>query len=164
MSLLLCNSDSAFDKVIKSLKIEFGVFYTKSVFNRGRHCILSPPFDSDLPKFYVVFKRSWFVTFNNKFQEFISEFPDMAGYGESINKEWLDLALQQRVSYFLFVHEEGSIYQVSPLLLQKFVFKHNLFRSQERRNDYRRADGSGGVISVNELTVCFPCKLLERWN
>lgn len=158
------NLDELIKAVLKKLKYDYGVFYNISKFNNCRHAILKPPMGSDLPSFYVVFKRQWLITFNFKFESFVNAYPEWAGIGESLNKEWLELAISQRVSYLLFGHEEETIYQVSPLLFKKFVDNNNLYRTQERSNEYIRKDGSGMITTVKELTACIPVKLLERWN
>ncbi len=44
-------------------------------------------------RYYLVYHSLPFQTFSQQFPKFIQEYPDFEGVGESLNKEWLELAV-----------------------------------------------------------------------
>jgi hypothetical protein len=100
--------------------------------------------------------------FNKVFPKFVREHPEFRGQSESINKEWLDYSIRAGASYLLYIYPDRNIYIIPPLLVKKFVEKNNLIRTQLKSNDYKIPDCSESIERVNELTYCFPIKLLTK--
>ena len=146
--------DNAFRGVAYLLRFKHEVFYFLTVFNRGRHCLFSPPVNSGLPKYYVLFKKSFFLSFSDLFPEF-------SVVGESINEEFLDLAVLSGVDYLLFVYDDGKVYSVSPLAVKRFCEQYNLIRFQDKTS---RVVKGGVRVSIREKTYSFPVTLLDRFG
>jgi len=157
----LLNKESAFDFVTRLLHGKYGSWFTIIPTNVGRHRLLTPQI-SGVPKFYCLFKREYFFNFNYCFKKFVRENPEYDGISESINKEWLDYSIMVGVDYLLFVHPDHSVYVVHPLVVKRFCEKNNLIRTQIKTNDYKIPDFSESIERINELTYCFPIKLLTR--
>jgi hypothetical protein len=157
----LLNKQSAFDYATKLLHRKFGSWFSVLPVNCGRHLLLRPQ-SNDAPVFYCLFKREWMYEFNKVFPKFVRENPEYKGMAESINKEWLDYSIRAGATYLLYIYPDRGIYVVPPLLVKKFVEKNNLIRTQLRSNDYLIPDGQKSVERVNELTYCFPIKLLTK--
>jgi len=86
----MISNDFALRDLIRFLKVKYNVFFTGRVFNFNRHVLLSAPVGSDLPSFYIVFKKhGFFQSFNYSFKQFTDENPQFKGLGESINLEFL---------------------------------------------------------------------------
>lgn len=159
--LSLLNKSSAFDYVAKLFHQKYDCWFNVLPVNRGRHMILKPQ-GGKAPTFYVLFKREWMYEFNKLFQRFVRENPEFRGLGESVNREWLLYSLKVGADYLVFVQPDRSLYIIPPLLVKNFVEKYNLIRTQLKSNDYRIPDGSESIERINELTYCFPIRLLTR--
>jgi len=159
----LISADNAFRLVGVRLFKQFGVVFNVRRFNFGRHAFFSVD-DPDIPSFYVLFKKCFFREFNSFFRVFVSENPSFEGEGESVNEDFLDLAISLGSSFFLFVYPSGEVFSVPVLLVKKFCDKFGLRRVQEVVNAYKCGDGVGGVVSVHEFTYSFPVCLFEKWG
>lgn len=155
------NKSLAFDYVARLLHSKYDCWYNVLPVNVGRHSLLRPQKPSN-PVFYALFKREWMYEFNRMFQKFVRDSPDMKGLGESINKEWLDYSIRAGTDYLLFIYPDHTIYLVPPMLIKKFCEKNNLIRTQRKTNDYKIPDFSESIEQINELTYCFPVKLLTK--
>ena len=158
----MINNSVALRDFIMFLKRRYdNAFFTiANSFNYNRHRLIIPPHGSDLPRFYVVFKKSgFFQSFNYNFKSFTNKYPEFKGLGESINLEWLKVAIAAKADYLVFIHVDGHKYIVSTKLVYNFVNKYNLFRTQNRVNEYQV---NGLVNSTRELTASFPIRLLEN--
>ncbi len=155
----MLSNDFALKDLIKFLEVKYKTFFTIRSFNFNRHRLISPPVGSDLPSFYIVFKKGgFFQSFNHYFKQFTDEYPEFKGLGESINLEFLKVAIAAKASYLIFIHSNGKKYITSTLAVYKFVNKFNLFRTQDRENHYKR---EGMITTTRELTATFPILLLE---
>lgn len=165
MSQSLKLVDNALQRVGVLLHKSYGFHFFLSSFNSGRHGLFFPPSDVlGVPSFYVLYKKEFFMSFNKVFSSFVAANPIFNSVGESINEDYLDLAVAKKVDYFLFVYDDGKVYSVPVLLVKKFCDKHGLRRVQEVRNVYNRRDGSGLCSSVNEITCSFPITLFKKWG
>jgi len=146
------NKERAFQLVIDILK-EKG-FKVKRIkyFNKGRHCLI----DTESNKYYVLFKHGFFYSFNKQFPQFAKE--NHSGYGESINKEYLNIAIKND-AYLLFIYEDGKIYLIHSYKVKKI----DLVRTQEIQRIYNLPSFSNSREIVNEVTYSFPLNKLIRF-
>ena len=121
--------------------------------NRDRHMVV---YLRDGRRFYCLFKREPIHSFNNYAVELISKYPDLAGWGESINVQWCRWANINNC-ILLYVYEDGSVYQISP----KTVSSVSVIHSQKQDNRYI-IDNKVNVI--NEEEYWFPIKLLMPFD
>lgn len=141
-------------------------------FNKDRHFLITCHAGYETQKlYYLVYHKDFFMTFNQQFPAFVAEFPQYAGVAESINKEWLELA----VSYtkplpdwavepdvkLVFIYPEGRMYWTDPRLFKKFAEAQKLVRTQEKVNLENREDYSGRQQPINETTYSLPVKMLK---
>lgn len=124
-----------------------------------RHALFEP-LQRNIDPMYVIFKREFFIKFGKMFPKFARENPSMAGYGESINEESLELALKYDCM-LVFIHKEG-VYTIYPAQVKKFCIKNDLIRTQERKNLVVNPNYSGEVEVIKERTYSFPLKLMEN--
>lgn len=137
MDIKLCAN--AFVQLLKVLNKEYTTVYSYNLFNNGRHSIMKPV-NTDEPVFYALYKTDFFNSFNKFYPD------EPSGVGESINEEWLNLALDQEVDYLAFIYPTGFAYKISPKLVKKYCESRDLIRTQH--------DG--------EVTYVFPVMFLER--
>ena len=104
--------------------------------NSGRHCII----DVNDDKYYVMFKREFFKSFGEIFE-------NEKGIGESINASALSNAISLGAKYILIVYPTGYIYKVDPLEWQDYAVKNNTIRQP-----------------FGEKTFSIPVKMLERFD
>ncbi len=143
------NCDFAYRFMLKELKLLNDVFFVSQPVYGNKHCLAySNNKDSYVPKYYMIFKRDFFISFNIAFPKFIKSHPELSGYGESINVAALDLACKYNVDLLLFVHSDGRVYFINPIFLRSYVIKHSLVRKQ----------------FDNECTYSFPLKLLSPFE
>jgi len=157
----LVNKDMAFDYIIKKLHTKYDAWFSVIPINRGRHMILKPQ-KNLIPLFYCLYKREWIREFNNMFKDYVKNNPDMRGLAESINKECLFYSIRIGANYLLYIYPDQSIYIINPLLVKKYCEKNHLVRFQQKTNDYKLPDFQKSIERINEITYCFPIKLLER--
>jgi hypothetical protein len=122
--------------------------------NKGRHILIRN--DTNDIIYYAVYKREYFNTFSKKFPDFIRKNPSMCMIGESINSNFLDIAIRKGVYQILFIHP-NKIYSCFPLFFKKFAEKNNLIRTQNKLNIYFNE-------STYEKTYSIPLNLLERFD
>lgn len=155
--------DSALFGVAYLLRAKHEVYFSRRDVGFLGHSVFSPPVTRyDIPMYYSIFKREFFMSFNKQFPQFVKENPEFSGVGESVNKEVLYSSISRNVDYLLFVYESGKVYKVSPKIVRNFCQKHNLVRTQDKVNSFKRTNGSGGVTTVRESTYSFPIALMER--
>ena len=65
--------------------------------------------------YYMLYKRDFYHTFGK-------EFKIGNQWGESINLDYLNLALRLNINMFLFVYADGKIYEISPEAYARFSF------------------------------------------
>ncbi len=104
--------------------------------NNGRHCMI----DVDNDKYYVMFKREFFKSFGQIFE-------NQKGIGESINANALSNAITLGAKYILIIYPNGYIYKVDPLEWQDFAVKNNTIRQPH-----------------SEKTFSIPVSMLERFD
>lgn len=105
-----------------------------TILNNSKHAIIS----TDVGNFYVVFKRDFFNSFGQIFND--------KGVGESINEESLEFADKQKAN-LLFVYPDGKIYTISAMLFKKLA----------KENEWIRKTSTG------EETYSIPVRYLTRW-
>ncbi len=160
----MINNKQALQSVLIRLREVFNASYSFAVYNHGKHFYLYPPVDKRfLPTFYMLYKKDYFHNFNTEFVSFANANPSLIGWGESINKEWLEIAISLRANWLLFVHKEG-IYMVTPIKLKAFCVRSDLIREQVVPNTYKSGGGSSTTVSVRETTYSFPIKILKNFN
>jgi len=117
--------------------------YSIEYVNRRRHMIVR---SLDMV-FYVLYKDSFFMSFNKQFSGFVKDFPEYKGLGESINKRWLEKAIQLE-SKLVFVYPSGKMYFFYPKAFKRFSTVYGLKRTQDR----------------GETTYSIPVKILKRFD
>src|SRR3990167_10063593 len=152
----LPDNDSAFHYLAKMVNEKEGLINNPTSFNKDRHMLLETLFGN---KYYCLFKREYFNMFNNYYPEFVLHHPNLRGVAESINEEWLDLAIKLD-TILLFVHPDGRVYQIYPMTVKKL----GLVRIQNEPNVYRKDDFSGEQEAMNEKTYNIPVKLLKKYD
>ena len=157
MKIIGYNSVSAIRSFAEQYKK--GKYNVVATYKNG-HTLLKPAF-SEVPKLYCIYKRDFFIHFNDIFKEFSSEFPDLSGLGESINLSLLDRAIRLDCDYLVFIHE-NEVLLAYPKQIKRFCEKYNLFRKQNRENVYKTLNGNKEPI--REITYSFPKKMLINLN
>lgn len=125
-------------------------------FNHERHCII----ETDAEKLYVIYKREYFNTFYKKFPDYFNKFNFKDLRGESINVNYLKLAMMEQVDFIVFIHPEKS-YFIEPSRILNCCLRFNLIRYQDKINEYKGNYGKG--IKENEKTYSFPIEIMEEW-
>lgn len=180
---MIWNKDSALRFVLDYLK---GKLYTNvTIINRNMfgHALIK----TDKGYFYFLFKKDFFHSFNYEFPEYIKQPNTFKGVGESINFEYLKLALNNNAvllycyqelknaiytpsqsklaSALSFVYPNANLSNTpSTALLKLYCDHYDLKRTQERTNQYKVSDYTNGTIEVNEMTYSLPFKLFERFK
>lgn len=160
----LANSDVGFSYFVWQLK-EFGLRVVHvQKFNKGRHFFIEAEnVSGDRFSFYMLFKKDTFHSFNFEFKDFIESNPEFRGHGESINVEFLQVAVNKN-ALLCFVYEDGRIYFTYPKQIKVFCEKNNLVRTQDRNNTYKTENYSGTVQVVQERTYSFPFMFLQNFK
>ena len=133
--------------------------------HKGRHCIIS----SDEEIFYCVFKHEFFLSYARLFQPFLDHFPNLSGYGESLNVDIVRECFYNSYT-LLFVYENEAMYSINPGEILSAHVKalsfmlNGLIRSQDKTNTYKVRFAHGLKEDVNEATYSFPVKMLRRIN
>lgn len=104
--------------------------------NGGRHYIMQT---KGFRNFYILFKRDFFRSFGAIFNK--------EGLGESINKQYLDKAIQLDC-LLVFIYRTGYVYSISPV-----EFK-----------EYAESNRTTRITDNGELTYSIPIRLLRRWK
>lgn len=137
--------------------------------------------------YYFLYKEEHFKTFWRQFPEY-SKLPHIiTGEGESINTEFLIYCIKNRCEIlFCYKNYPNTIFilnrdtlkslmnQINPdanysgiltiVLLKQYCEYHNLIRTQEKENTFKNTDYTGSSRNINEVTYCFPFKLLKRYE
>jgi hypothetical protein len=145
--------DSAFREFFIELKRRKLNPFPKNSYNHGRHRLIT----TDTEKYYVIYKRAFFNTFEKQFKGIYEQYPFLTGKGESINKEALEVALRNQVDAVVFIHPEG-IYSIYPMIIKSFCEKNELIRTQDKTNYYKGLNGTRET--TKETTYSFPKKLM----
>lgn len=106
--------------------------------NKNRHRFIL--MDNDMT-YWLMYKRQLFLSFGKIF--------GFTGAGESINKYWIERALEQDITAFIFVYGSGNVYIVPPLELKKFAEKNGTIRKTRE---------------TGEITYSVPVNFLRRWK
>jgi hypothetical protein len=152
-SQVVLNKTNSLFFLQKLLNKRFNCVFEAVPCNLERHFLLRSNVVS-VPVFYFKFTTDWFHTFNLKFPEFINEFPEYAGLGQSVNKEFLEYAFRRGADYFVVGLPDNTFHMVSVALWLRYSKEHGLVRVQDKLNDSR----SKGC----EVTYCLPAKMFER--
>ena len=123
--------------------------------NKGRHLLVN--IDGKLV--YLVYKRDFFNTFEDKFKSFCDKFPHLKGVGESINEDCLEYCIKAKVQEIYFLHGSGD-YSITPRLFYNFIEKFGLKRVQDKGNMYLQEGGR--YENIREITCSVPKKLLNE--
>jgi len=118
MDIKLCRN--AFVQLLKIINKEYDTTYNFNLFNRGRHSLMKPV-DVDQPIFYALYKKDFFNSFGVMYPD------EPSGVGESINVEWLDMAIGLNVDFLMFVYSNGYAYRISPKLVKRYCERHSCF-------------------------------------
>jgi len=105
--------------------------------NKNRHLIITTEFGL---RYWVLFKREFFMSFGKIF--------DFKGIGDSINAEFLGIALNMKIDGFLFVYKNGYVYYISPREIY----------------DYGQKFGTIRITNETERTYSFPLAVHKRWR
>ena len=143
---MFVNHNVAFDWFIKLHSGNIDHFDFK---NHKRHLIL---YLKDGRRFYVLFKHEMIHSFNYLAKDLLKRFPELGGFGESINVEYLMLA-KNLGCQLVYIYEDGKIYEINP----KTVMSISIIREQNKENKYIE---DGLHIVKNEREYVFPIKLL----
>lgn len=164
--MTLLNRNVAFDSFLEVLKFKgFRVKMRKDREGLGGHIVVEAEniITKDYHYFYIVFKREKAHEFNSFFPAFVERFPDLAGWGESLNVECVEYA-RKREATIVFIYEDGSMYSILATAMYNICVRSGLRRVQERTNDKRKLNGYGASEVIREETYTIPLKLLERFN
>lgn len=137
MSISLCRN--AFVQLLKVINREYDTVYNFNLLNQGRHSLMKPV-DVKQPTFYSLYKKDFFNSFGKMYPD------EPSGVGESINVEWLELALGLKVDFLMFVYSNGYAYRISPKIVKRYCESRGLVRDQD----------------CGESTYVFPIMMLER--
>ncbi len=145
--------------------------------NNNKHFFIRclPEFEKE-KRYYVLFKQDFFKTFSLQFPNFVKEFPQFDGVGESINKEWLELALSYceltKANKFegtetidvklFFIYPDGSMFWEDPRAFHKFAETKGLVRVQDKHNAISKKDYTEDYVNIQEMTYCRPLKLMKQ--
>lgn len=151
--------DSAFQYFAWILRLNSLRVRATHLESKGRHKIFECVSDDECFNFYVVFKRDSFHSFNFEFPDFVKKCPEYAGHGESLNVEYVDVAIRKDC-VLVFIYENGRAYFVYPKLVKRFCVEHKLYRSQKREFSYKKPDYTKKLVPESEQTYSFPLCLL----
>lgn len=126
-------------------------------YNNGRHRV----FKSDSHVYYCVYKREFFHSFGQYFPAFVSRFNMYDGEGESLNREFANLAIGILADEIVFIHPDG-FYSIEPMTFKHFCEKFDLIRKVHREERYKQLGGAYDYMQ--EITYCYPKSLLMRWG
>lgn len=144
--VLFLRHNGAFDWLMKSFKGRIDHVDFK---NHNRHMVL---YLKDGEIYYCLFKREFIHSFNYKAVDLLKQYPDLAGYGESINVEWCMWA-KMKGAKLLYIYEDGKVYTIHPKTVQNV----SVIVEQKQVNKYIE---DGMHILKNEKEHWFPIKLL----
>jgi len=145
--------------------------------NKDRHMLIKcfSGYDDIERRFYILYKKECFMTFSDKFNMFVKENKDYEGFGESINKEWLDLAVLNSITgvaeksmlveiemSLIFIYPDGSMFEIHPKAFEKFAEENGLVRVQDKFNELSKEDYYGGTSWIQESTYHIPISLLRK--
>jgi hypothetical protein len=105
--------------------------------NLGRHYLITT--ESGM-RYYLLYKRNFFMSFGLIFGK--------SGMGESINKDFLELALKHEADNIAVVYEMGYIYTCPPKEWLHYAEQNHTIREQYK----------------GEVTYSIPINLLRRWR
>lgn len=141
MNNILTDASLGFAFVRERVEKQEGLIGLPIFLNGYRHMVLKTKKENI---YYCLFKREYFNSFNAFFQEYLDVHPEHKGIAESINKEFLAIALSYHAT-LLFVHQDGRIYTIPAETVREL----GLVREQK-----------SGV----EKTYHVPIRMLERYN
>jgi hypothetical protein len=118
--------------------------------NHKRHLVL---YLKDGRRYYVLFKHEMIHSFNYLAKSLIDKYPDLQGYGESINVEFCMLA-KNKGCQLVYIYEDGKVYEINPRTVQAI----SIVREQNKENSYIE---HGLAIVKNEREHIFPVKILQ---
>ncbi len=151
----ILNSGNAFRALARFLHEKHDIMFSMRGFNpdklgKYRHMLffVSSFSETKMPKYYALFKRGFFMEFNNQFKSFCSEHSEHATVGESINKQYLDQAILSGASDLLFIYEDGRVFKADPIKVKGFCEDNDLVREQYQ----------------GEVTYSFPISIMERFD
>jgi hypothetical protein len=172
-------------------EIAVRVFYCK-LFNEGlnptilhknkfHHTLIG----SKNKNYYLLYKKDFFNSFSQIFKEYANT--EYAGVGETINREYMQFALNHNAELIFCYEKSPCIYYcadsiklskeinrhlgtdsnysevLGTKLLKLYCEFHNLVRVQDKTNEYKIDNYSESKIQVNEQTYSFPVKILKRF-
>lgn len=141
------------------LKLKLGQYQYNQVFGTKGHVILTS-LDKKKPRFYCIYKRDFYKTFEKHFFEFCLKNPQMKGEGESINIKALKNSINYNIDYIVFIHPE-EVYVAYPMQIKRFCEKFELTKIQKRKNIN---NSKLGAKITQEITYSFPKKLLKKFE
>lgn len=162
--MVLLNHEAAFLFFQKELSLKGFKTLKVSQECKGRHKVFYCEKGGQLVSFWVKFDKDWFHSFNYQFPAFITQFPQYAGFGESINVEYLEKAIRWNISFLVVINQYEDIYIITVKRLEEFVKEHKLYRFQDRTFNYKSKDFTSHKVAETEQTYSFPIKLLTNWK
>lgn len=153
-------AESSYRELVQILDKLYDTTYVFHPMNKNRHVLMIPS-NNDRLKFYVIFVRRWFETFDKIFKSFIEKYLEYSGYGASINKTVLENSIKHEADFILVVLANGYVYRINPIVWLKFSLKYDLIRTQTRSNEYNAHNDTGQSILINEETYSIPRTILE---
>lgn len=143
----------------KLFELKLGQYQYNQVLGSKGHVILKT-LDKNKPKFYCIYKRDFYQTFEKQFWDFCLKNPNMKGPGESINIKALKNAISYDVDYLIFIHPE-DVFVGFPRQIKRFCEKFELTKIQKRKNINKN---NFKTIINQEITYSFPIKLLKKFE
>jgi hypothetical protein len=117
MAMQLRNFENALRNFVHLINSKDLRFQSKFYLNNKRYAVVSfVGNDGVLQKFFVLFKRDFYMTFSK-------EHPEIGGVGETINVDALKWCFGSQIDKVIFLYENGSIYWISPQEVAENGFK-----------------------------------------
>lgn len=124
-------TNKAFQLLQQDLQRKHECWFKPIFKNKERHALLIPEKDG-VPTYYVLYKPSGFYnTFGSEFSHLYTREPERAKLGESINQEWLDIAIYNNADYLIFIYPK-YIYYIETMIFKNYAKSRNLIRVQKK--------------------------------
>ena len=104
--------------------------------------------------YYLVYKKEYFYKFGDIFNNNL-------GYGDSLDKEFIDFCIAKNIDEIVICHEDGKLYSITPMQFKNLAVKNNWVR-EVNMDDVRYVNGE--AIIIKEKTYSCALKYFERFN
>jgi hypothetical protein len=151
--------------------------------NRFGHALIA----TDKGKYYWLYKKDLFKSFNHYFKDYLKKDNAVGGLGESINRQYLVKAIKHKCK-LVFTYKDtprclftpsrkklltlldmampGANFSMTPTtaLLKIYCDYHKLIRKQNKVNIFKENIYSENPVKMQEVTYSFSINLMERLN